>query len=71
MKKPRLDEIEKQLERGKGFELTSEQYKNLTEADFPKSKSYAENRSAVAKLAKQYGFQVRVIPLRIVFEKTV
>ena len=69
MGRPHLGKIEEKLEKGKGFELSNQQYKNLTETDFPKSKYYAEKKSAVAKLAQQYGFQIEVIPQRIIFKK--
>lgn len=73
MKNPNLTPIEEKLKQGQNFELTSEQYKNQTGADFPKNKSYAKNKSAVAKLAKEYNFELEFSPmsLRIKFSKTV
>lgn len=69
MKKPKLVQIIKLLENGKDFELTNEQYKKKTEADFPKNKYYAEKRSAVAKIAAEYDYRIEVIPQRILFVK--
>ena len=69
MAHPKLDKIEKMLEKGKDFELSNEQYKTRTGADFPKSRYYAEKNSAVAKKAKEYGYYIEVIPQRILFIK--
>ena len=69
MGKPELSKIIEMMERGGDFELSNQQYKNKTGADFPKNKSYAERNSAVAKRAAAYGYYVKVIPQRIVFKK--
>lgn len=67
MTHPDLDPIIKLMRCGKDFELTSQQYKKKTKADFPKDKSYAEKRSAVAKRAAEHGYRIEVIPQRIRF----
>ena len=69
MKKPKLDEIEKELRKGRNFSLTDEQYLAKTGAQFPQRKSYAQRNSAVAKKAREYGFRVVVIPKIIKFER--
>lgn len=69
MSKPNLKEIVKIMETGKDFELTGQQYKSKTMLDFPKSKSYAEKKSSVAKKAAEYGYCIEVIPQRIKFKK--
>ncbi len=69
MKKPNLRQIIELLKNGKDFELTNQQYKKKTEADFPKDKYYAEKRSAVSKVAAKYGYRIEVIPQRILFIK--
>lgn len=69
MKKPNLLQIIDLLEKGRDFELTNQQYKKKTEADFPKDKYYAEKRSAVAKIAAEYNYRIEVIPQRILFVK--
>jgi len=51
MGRPHLGKIEEKLEKGKEFELSNQQYKNLTETDFPKSKYYAEKVLDVYKSA--------------------
>lgn len=69
MSKPDLTKIIKMMESGKNFELTGQQYKDKTKLDFPKDKSYAEKRSAVARTAAEYGYHIEIVPQRIKFEK--
>ena len=69
MRNPKLLRIIELLEEGKDFELSNQQYKKKTEADFPKDKYYAEKRSAVAKIAAEYDYRIEVIPQRILFVK--
>lgn len=69
MSKPNLEKIIQMMDRGSNFELTSQQYKKKTNADFPKDKSYAEKRSAVAKIAHKHGYRIEVIPQQIKFLK--
>lgn len=69
-KKPNLKELEQMMSKGKtSFTITGEQYREKTGADFPKNKSYAANKSAIAALAKTYGYRLKVKPLEITFEK--
>ena len=67
MRNPDLSKIVGLLEKQEEFELTDIQYKRKTGAEIPKDKSYTEKRSAVAKKAKEYGFEIEVIPKRIIF----
>ena len=53
MAHPKLDKIEKMLEKGKDFELSNEQYKTRTGADFPKSRYYAEKKFCCSKEGKR------------------
>lgn len=69
MARPNFEKLEKQFERGDDFELTNQQYKSRTGTDFPKDKSYAERKSAVARKAGEYGYQIVVIPQKILFKK--
>lgn len=69
-KKPNLKELEKRMEKGDpSFTITGEEYLAKTGADFPKNKSYATNKSAIAALAKAHGYRLKVKPLEITFEK--
>jgi len=70
MSRPNLEKIEKLFEKNEEFSLTVDQYRQKTGINFPKEKYYAENRSAIAKKAKEYGFKVFVIPQNIEFRKT-
>ncbi len=69
MAKPNLEKIIQMMEKGSDFKLTSQQYKKKTNSDFPKYKSYAEKRSAVAKKAQEYGYRIEVVPQQIKFLK--
>lgn len=69
MSHPNFEKIEALLEKTEEFSLTVAQYKQKTGANFPKEKYYAENRSAIAKKAKEYGFKVVVVPQCIEFKK--
>lgn len=60
-KKPNLDAIEKQLQKGNSFSLTDESYNRKTGAWLPMSKTYIEKDLALAKQSKRYGFKVTVI----------
>ena len=71
MKKPNLETIENRLKQGQDFELTGEEYRKQTGADFPKNKSYAKNKSAVANLSREHGYIIEIIPMRIIFRKAV
>lgn len=69
MKKPNLSGIETLLSTGKKFALTETQYLKETNATMPKSFYYLKNNSAVAKLAKRYGFEIVLQEKTIFFEK--
>ena len=69
MSRLNLEKIEKLLEKNEEFSLTLDQYRQKTGIDFPKDKYYAENRSAIAKKAGEYGFKVFVVPQHIEFRR--
>ena len=69
MKKPDLTLITREMAKGNDFELTAEQYKQKTNANFPKSTYYAEKKSAAAQAAEKFGFYIEVIPTKIKFKK--
>ena len=66
---PRLTQIEERMKKGKDFTLTRSDYLRLTGTDIPQKASYTQKSSAVAKRAKQYGYQITVVPERLVFTK--
>ena len=69
MRKPNLDLVIKMFEKGKTFRITRAEYIKLTGADIPQQKSYTEKRSAVAKRAHDFGYDVEVIPEVLIFNK--
>ena len=70
MRRPKLDKIKGKLLLGNDFVLSREQYIKLTGTDIPQSKSYTENKSAVAKISKEYGYVITVVPEKLVFCKS-
>lgn len=68
-KKPKFDEIDTLLNEGRNFELTDNQYYTKTGAHIPLNKSYTQNKSAVAKLAKKYGYLIKMEPAKLYFVK--
>ena len=66
---PKLEMIIKKMEKGKDFDLTRSEYIILTGCDIPQEKNYTEKRSAVAQRAREHGYDVIVIPERLVFKK--
>ena len=69
MNKPNLSSIESLLSTGNKFALTENQYHKETSATMPKNFYYLKNNSAVAKLAKRYGFKIELQEKTILFEK--
>ena len=69
MSKPKLGKIEEIMEKGKNFTITRAQYINYTGADIPQDKNYTKKRSAIAKMARLYGYDIEVIPETLSFKK--
>lgn len=69
MKKPNLKGIDSLFSSGKSFSLTESQYYKETDATMPKDFYYLKNRSAIAKLAKKYGFKIEIKEKTIMFER--
>ena len=69
MGKPKLEKIEEKLKQGRNFKLTRERYIKLTGVDIPQNKYYTENNSAISRVAKEYGFEIKVIPEQLEFRK--
>ena len=68
-KRPNLSKVELLFKEGRSFKLSREQYIEKTGADIPQEKSYTENKSAIAKMAKNYNFSTEVIPEILIFTK--
>ena len=69
MSKPNLNSIDILLSAGKDFALTESQYRKETDVAMPKDFYYLKSRSAVAKLAKKYGYRISIKERTIMFEK--
>ncbi len=69
MAKPKLDEIEKFLSKGKEISLTDAQYEKLTGIPLPKDSYYLKNNSALAKSANKAGFKIEVIEKKVLLKK--
>lgn len=69
MAKPKLEEIEKLLSKGKEISLTDAQYEKLTGIPLPKNNYYLKNRSALAKIAKNADYVIEVIEKRVILTK--
>ena len=69
MSKPDLSKIEKLLNSGEDFTLNDAQYKSKTGLSIPKNPYYLIKNSAIAKLAKRYGFRISHQERKISFEK--
>jgi len=69
MKPPNLNKIDKMFEKGKNFTLSREKYISLTGADTPQDIYYLRTRSAIARHAKEHGYEIEVIPEKLVFRK--
>lgn len=59
-KHPNLSQIEDIMKKGNNFSMTEEEYERSTGAPLPKGDSYLQKKSAVAKRAKDVGFQIGV-----------
>ena len=51
-------EISKLFESGADFELTNEQYHDLTGRDFPNDRYYFKTKSSVSKIAKENDYDI-------------
>lgn len=59
-KHPDLSQIDDIMQKGDNFSVSGEEYERLTGAPLPKDDSYLQKKSAVAKRAKDAGFQIKV-----------
>lgn len=59
MAKPNLSSFERLFQPGKSFSITEEQYIKESGLNFPQQ-PYLQNSSALAKMAKDYGYKIKV-----------
>ena len=66
---PKLEKITEILRNGQDFQINRAQYIEYTGVDIPQDRYYTERKSSVAKRAKEYGYEIHVIPETLVFTK--
>ena len=68
-KKPNLKSLVNLFESGEDFELTDAQYEKKTGAPLPKGTYYILNKSASAKEAQKYGYELELIEKKVILKK--
>ena len=68
MKKPNLSSFELLFQSGKSFSITEEQYFKEAGLNFPKQ-PYLQKDSALARMAKVYGYEIKVKNILVFCEK--
>lgn len=68
-KKPKFDKLLSLFEAGEDFSLTEKQYEKSTGAMLPKYFNYLKNKSALATIAKKYGFLIEIQEKTICLKK--
>ncbi len=68
MAKPNLSSFELLFQSGKSFSITEEQYQKEAGLNFPKQ-PYLQNNSALAKMAKEYGYEIKIKNIIVFCEK--
>ena len=69
MAKIRFEKIIPLFDAGEDFSLTETQYRNSTGKTLPKDYYYLKNKSALAKEAKKFGFQIEIQEKTVSFKK--
>lgn len=59
-RRPNLSPIESIMQKGDDFSMSGDEYERLTGVPLPKSDSYLQKDSAIAKRASDAGFQIEV-----------
>ena len=68
MSKPNLSSFELLFQSGESFSITEEQYLKEVGLNFPKQ-PYLQKSSALAKMAKTYGYEIKVKNIIVFCEK--
>ena len=68
MAKPNLSSFELLFQSGKSFSITEEQYFKESGLNFPQQ-PYLQKSSALAKMAKAYGYEIKVKNVVVFCEK--
>jgi len=70
-KRPDLDALNYLFENGNDFQITGKLYEEKAGAPLPKDKNYIIKKSALAKKAREKGFEIIKVEEKPVIEKTV
>ena len=68
MAKPNLNSFELLFQSGKSFSITEEQYLKESGQNFPRQ-PYLQKASALARMAKIYGYEIKVKNILVFCEK--
>lgn len=68
MKQTSLSNFQKLFQSGKNFSITEKQYQTEVGRDFPKM-PYLQNSSALARMAKEYGYELKIESIIVHCEK--
>ncbi len=68
MAKPNLTNFEALFKSGENFSITEEQYLQESGQRFPKQ-PYLQNNSALARMAKSYGYEIKVENVLVILKK--
>lgn len=68
-KNPNLTKLEPLFAKGKPFSLTDAQYEAKTGVMLPKYKNYLLNNSALARLCREKGYEMKVQEKTVYFER--
>ena len=68
-KRPKLEALDVLFDSGRNFELTDEQYEKRTGVMLPKRTYYLVNSSALARRAKEKGYNLEVVEKSVIFTK--
>jgi len=68
-KHPNLAPLKPLFDQGTEFQLTDAQYEKKTGVMLPKEKSYLKNKSALAKMCKENGYELFVQEKTVYFRK--
>lgn len=70
-KRPNLDALNDLFKKGQDFQLSDRRYEEITGASLPKGKYYLLSNSALAKKAKDKGYEITAIEEKPVIERTI
>ena len=68
-KHPKLDYFVGKFAKGEEFCVSRFDYYKITGIDTPQNSYYTKKNSAIAKRAKEYGYEIEVVPEQLRFVK--